>query len=164
MYPVEEEEKTREEIAAEREQDKEYARLVKRQEDELKAACKVIDDAALEAPKVSYPDVWDKISVSWGEDLEHRMQSYVQTVTEAKPLPEELKGIKSKVAPAMEKAARLRKEADEAQLEADELAGRAHNLPIFIRVAAKGIEESRNSVLSWKSDCQRALDSLRRVG
>ena len=63
--------------------------------------------------------------------------------------------------PAIARAEKLRKQAEDAQREADELQGRASALPIYIRSQAKTIQEARWGVEGWEARVQHSLDSIR---
>jgi hypothetical protein len=99
---------------------------------------------------------------SFFTDLANRMISYSQAVAEGKPLAPEFKGIKDKIGPAIARAEKFRKQAEEAQREADELEGRMNMLPVLIKSSAQAIEQSLAKVLAWKSGVQNVLEQLRR--
>jgi hypothetical protein len=87
MYPVEEEELTDEQIEDRKMQEERDARVLKRAEDEFKAAIAVIENAKAEAPEVEFPREWRVVyPESFFTDLANRMISYSQAVAEGKPL------------------------------------------------------------------------------
>jgi len=163
MYPVEEEELTDEQIEDRKMQEERDARVLKRAEDEFKAAIAVIENAKAEAPEVEFPREWRVVyPESFFTDLANRMISYSQAVAEGKPLAPEFKGIKDKIGPAIARAEKFRKQAEEAQREADELEGRMNMLPVLIKSSAQAIEQSLVKVLAWKHGVQNVLEQLRR--
>jgi hypothetical protein len=164
MYPVEEDtEKTEEQIEDERNRNEFDARIVKRAEDEFKAAIAMIENAKTEAPEVEFPKEWRVVyPPSFFTDLANRMSSYARDVAEGKPLVPEFKGIKDKIGPAIARAAKLAKQAEEAQREVDELQGRLIQLPVLIKSSADAIEQSLAKVLAWQPGVQNVLEQLRR--
>jgi len=164
MYPVEEDtEKTEEQIEDERNRNEFDARIVKRAEDEFKAAIAMIENAKTEAPEVEFPKEWRVVyPPSLLTDLVNRRRSYARDVAEGKPLVPEFKGIKDKIGPAIARAAKLAKQAEEAQREVDELQGRLIQLPVLIKSSADAIEQSLAKVLAWQPGVQNVLEQLRR--
>jgi chromosome segregation ATPase len=162
MYPVEEEEKTKEQIEWEKEAEKEFARQAKRQEDAFKADCDAIRKEKGEVLNVVCKKPWVEF---WGEKIEKELESLKETLRlraeEGKELLKEWEGIQDKVGPAIARAEKLRKQAEDAQREADELQGRASALPIYIRSQAKTIQEARWGVEGWEARVQHSLDSIR---